>query len=347
MMAKETIKVYKEVQKALKILVIKISALGDVILAVPSLRALREKFPQAHIAVLTAQVYRLVLARCPYIDEVLEFPFRSKGSQGLWRESSCLRKADFDIVCDLQNNRKSHMLAYLSGCNRRYGYDNGKFSFLLNKKAKDKGPVLSPVKHQARTLALLGIDSVREDLELTPGDDDEIWARDFISRQRKNESTTLIGINLGSSAAWPSKRWPLEKIAVLLDKIYDAGMEVVLTGKGKDRRLIKKLSQLCKNPFVDAVDKTKVMQLACLIKRCSVYITSDSAPLHLAYAMKTPVVALFGPTDSRRHALAGPEQVVIKKDLACSPCYKRRCRDHRCMNEITPEEVFKAVKRLL
>jgi len=346
-MAEETIKVYKEVQKGLKILVIKISALGDAILVIPSLRALRKKFPQAYIAVLTAQAYQPILQKCPYIDEVLKFPFKSKGPQGLWRESSLLREADFDIVVDLQNNRKSHILAYLSGCNKRYGYDNGKFSFLLNKKIKETTSALSPVKHQARTLGLLGIDSVREDLELWPSDDDEIWARDFISRHKKNESSALIGINLGSSAAWPSKRWPLERIAVLLDKLYDAGMEVMLTGKGKDRRLIKRLSQICKNPFIDAVDKTKIMQLACLIKRCSVYITSDSAPLHLAYAMNTPVVALFGPTDSRRHTLSGPEQVVIKKGLACSPCYKRRCREHSCMNDITPEEVFKAVKRLL
>ena len=89
------------------------------------------------------------------------------------------------------------------------------------------------------------------------------------------------------------------------------------------------------------------MQLACLIKRCRVYITSDSAPVHIASAVKTPLVALFGATDPRRHTILSSRQIIIKKDIACSPCYKRRCRKHSCMEEITVEEVFEAVKVLL
>jgi len=345
-MADKTIKVYQEVQKSLKVLVIKISALGDVILAIPSLRVLREKFSQAHITAVVSQSYQSITAGCPYLDQVITL-LPKVSYLDIWRTSSELRKADFDLVVDLQNSRKSHILGFLSGATRRYGYDNGKFSFLLNHKIKDKKTPLSPIRHQAQALALLGIKSVKENLELWPQEEDETWAREFIAKHRKNTSTQLIGINLGASPKWPSKRWPLEKFAALLDKARDSKLEVVITGDSKDKRLVKKLRTLSKSSFIDASGKTNIMQLACLIKRCSVYITSDSAPLHLAYAMRTPVVALFGPTDPARHALLGAQQLIIKKDTSCAPCYKRSCREHSCMNEIEVEKVFKAVKRLL
>jgi lipopolysaccharide heptosyltransferase II len=347
-MVEKTINVYVEAQTKSKILVIKLGALGDIILAGPSLRALREKFPRAHISVLVKQAYRPILENCPYINEVLELPSSGKKYyEDIWHISSLLRKTGFDMVVDLQNSRKSHILAYLSACNRRYGYDNGKFSFLLNKKVSSLKQPLSPVKHQARTLALLGIESVRDDLELWPDRNDEIWADDFFKEHKKDEAVPLIGINLGASPQWPSKRWNVEKFAALLGKIQDARMRVVFTGKGADKGLLKSLKQLCPNYFIDAVDKTSFTQLACIIKRCDVYISSDSAPLHIAYAVKTPVVALFGPTDWRRHTMENVRQVVVKKEVSCGPCYKRQCRKHTCMEEIAVEEVFAAIKKLL
>ncbi|MBL7085218.1 MAG: lipopolysaccharide heptosyltransferase II [Candidatus Omnitrophica bacterium] len=346
-MAQRTIKVYEEALTTLKILVIKLSALGDVILAIPSLAALRENFPQAHIAVLTGAPFSSILQNCPYVNQIIEFPLGKRGFGALCQASSLLRRLDFDIVVDLQNSRRSHILAYLSACNRRYGYANGKWGFLLNRKVKEVKTSLSPVKHQARTLSLLDIKSVKEDLELWPKAGDEAWAEDFLKKHKKVKDTSLIGINLGASAAWCSKRWPLERFAALLDKMQDAKMQVLITGKAGDKELAKDLREVSRAHFINAVDETQVLQLACLIKRCDAYITSDSAPLHIAYAMKTPVVALFGPTDPRRHAIASTKQVVIKKDLPCSPCYRRHCRKHSCMQEISTEEVFEAVKRLL
>ena len=346
-MAERTIRVYEEVQASLKILVIKLSALGDVILAMPSLAALRENFPQAHIAVLTGAPFGSILQNCPYVNQIIEFPLGNRGFAALRQVSSLLRRLDFDMVVDLQNSRRSHILSFLSACNRRYGYDNGKFSFLLNRKVKELGSPLSPIQHQARTLKLLSIESVKEVLELWPQQTDEAWAKSFINKHKKDKGASLIGVNLGASIRWPSKRWAVEKFAALLDKMQDAGMEVVVTGKDKDKELLKRLTQLTKNQFIDAVDKTSIMQLACLINHCRVYITSDSAPLHIAYAMKTPVVALFGPTDPRRHAIVNAKQALIKKKINCSPCYKRRCRRHECMEEISIDEVFNAVKELL
>lgn len=346
-MAERTITVYEEVKDSLKILVIKLSALGDVILIGPSLRALRKNFSTAHITILVGQPYRSIIQNCPYIDEIIEFSLERKDYKEIWRTSSLLRRLDFDIVVDLQNNRRSHLLAYLSASSRRYGYNNGKFSFLLNRKVKETKLPLSPIRHQARTLELLDIESVEENLELWPREKDWSWAENFLKKYKKGKTAPLIGINIGASVAWPSKRWEIEKLAILINKLYETGMEVVITGKGEDKRLTQSLSRLSKSHFIDAVDKTRVLELACLIRHCNVYITTDSAPMHIAYAMKTPVVALFGPTDPGRHTILSTRQIIIKKDISCSPCYKRRCRKHSCMQEISPEEVFEAVKQLL
>ncbi|MFH1245580.1 MAG: lipopolysaccharide heptosyltransferase II [Candidatus Omnitrophota bacterium] len=347
-MVDKTINVYNEALAVLKILVIKWAALGDIILISPSLRALREKFPQAHISVLVASSFKALLESCPYVNQVIELDVNDKSYKNVWHISILLRKYNFDMVVDLQNNKKSHLAAYLSGCNKRYGYDNGKFSFLLNKRVKEDKFPLSPVKHQARALGLLGITDVKEDLELWTREEDCLWAENFLAQFKKKNSAPLVGINPGSSAAWISKRWPVQKFAALLEKIHDEGMEIVVTGKDEDSVIVTRLKKVSRVPFIDAVGLTSIGQMACLIKHCSVYVTSDSAPLHISYAVQTPVVALFGPTDPRRHTLDYPAQVIIRKDLDCSPCYRRICPGkHHCMNDISVECVFAAVKKLL
>jgi len=99
--------------------------------------------------------------------------------------------------------------------------------------------------------------------------------------------------------------------------------------------------------IINACGKTAINQLACLIKRCAVFICADSAPLHVAASQGVPIVALFGPTDPRRHLPPARKYAVIKKDLPCSPCYKSRCKTRKCMVLIRPQEVLEAIEQLL
>jgi heptosyltransferase-1 len=125
-------------------------------------------------------------------------------------------------------------------------------------------------------------------------------------------------------------------------------IRVVITGTEKDILVANALLGSSRQAkIINACAKTSVNQLACLIKRCSVYISADSSPLHIAAAMGTPFVALFGPTDSRRHLPPAKDFIVLKKDLSCSPCYKTKCRRKSCLEAITPEEVLGAVNALL
>ena len=348
-MMERTIAVYEEAMKKANILVIKISAIGDVILSVPSLRAIRQKYPDASIKVLVGLRAREVLDGCPYIDDriVCDLKGRDAGMRGLFGLGARLRKECFDIVIDLQNNRTSHLLAFLSLAGRRYGYENGKWSFLLNNRIKDDAPYLDPLEHQFRTLALAGVRPSDRRLELWPSAHDENQAGKFISDNWAGGVKELIGINVRASSRWLSKNWPPPFIAELCDRLArERGARAVLTGSAEDAELAGAIARNARSKPLVAAGKTSVMELAALMKRFRVYLTPDSAPMHVAAAVGTPFVALFGPTDERRHLAAGGERRVLcrRGDARCSPCYSPVCRKKvSCMKRITVDEVMAAI----
>ncbi|MCX5666249.1 MAG: lipopolysaccharide heptosyltransferase II [Candidatus Omnitrophica bacterium] len=350
-MMTKTLAVYEEALKAVNILVIKMSAIGDVILSVPSLRAIRSKFKDAHIKVLVGLQARDVLDGCPYINGkiVCDFNGKDRGLSGLWKIGAGLRKQCFDIAIDLQNNKKSHILSFLSMAPLRYGYDNGKFSFLLNNGIKDDAPYLDPIEHQFRVLKSAGVKPADKRLELWPSPSDAERIDALFQENWIKPSHSLIGINVRASSRWNSKNWPAKRIAELCDKLAkELNMRVVLTGTKEDALYIGKIKGLTASKPVVAAGRTAVMELASLIKKCKAYITPDSAPMHIASALGTPFIALFGPTDPVRHVAPSKDHIVIKKDLKCSPCYNPNCsKGYKCMNSIEVEEVFTAVKNIL
>ncbi len=347
-MVERNIRIYKEALSSKRILVIKMSALGDVVLAIPSLKALREKFPRAHISVLVGLQCRQVLQRCPYINEIITYDNREKRNLSeMFRLLRRLQRGNFDIVIDLQNNRRSHIFGFLSFAPQRYGYDNKKFSFLLSYKVKEKKISLPPLKHQLGTLNMLGIKTVTPQLELWPSSFDFDWAETFLENQWLAKGQKLVGINVSASARWLTKSWSLEKFAQLANLLAAEHIRVVITGTPADRKIAQRLRQISGAKPIDACGKTSLMQFACLLKHCRVFLTSDSAPMHIAAAMKVPFVALFGPTDPQRHLPPAKDIIVIKKLLECSPCYQRRCRKITCMKRISVEEVYQAIKQFL
>lgn len=350
-MAARTVAVYEEALKVARVLVIKLSAVGDVILAVPSLRAIRQKFKDAVIKVLVGLQAREIIDRCPYVDDriVCDFKGRDRGMKGLMRLGQALRKENFDIVIDLQNNRKSHMLAFLSFALARYGYDNGKLSRLLNRRIKNDAPYLNPVEHQFRVLKLAGVKPQDERLELWPSEADERYALDLLRENWVTISQGVAGIHVRASARWATKNWPPEYIADLSDKIASGfNMRVVLTGSKEDAPLAQAIARRARSKPIVAAGRTSIMELACLIKHFKVFLTPDSAPMHIAAAVGTPFIALFGPTDPSRHLAPAERCIVMKKALECSPCYKPTCsKDYKCMKKITVNEIFEAMKPFL
>jgi len=349
-LVQNTLNVYKEALENYRLLILKFSALGDVILSSAALRAIREKFKGHKISLLVGEESKDVLLRCPYVDElmVLDLKCKDKGFRRLLEIGKGLRQKNFDIVIDLQNNRKSHILSFLSRSINRYGYDNKKFGWLLNNRIKDQKDPVDPVTHQFRVLKMLGIDMVNPYLELWPSEEDKLYIDDMLNAEWLSENQRLIGLNLSASQRWICKNWPLTQMAKLCDELGCKEIRIVITGTENDLALANELMGMVKNTkIINACGRTTINQLACLIKRCAVYISPDSSPLHIAAAVNTPFVALFGPTDHRRHLPPAKNFIVIKKDLPCSPCYKPRCKNNECMKLINHVEVLEAVQKLL
>ncbi|MFH1478940.1 MAG: glycosyltransferase [Candidatus Omnitrophota bacterium] len=343
-MAERTIKVYEEAIDKKRILVIKLGAIGDVILSVPSLKLLRNNFPNAFISVLVGNESRHILKKCPYIDDIILYDNRSSSNiRSLVKISNTIRSKGFDMSIDLQNNKISHFIAWFSFIPMRSGYDNKKLGFLLNNGIKYLNIASGPIEEQFRILKKAGCDtsSASRRLELWPSREDFLYVDNFLKSEWIGEGQVLIGINIGGS--WKTKRWPKRNIARLIDMFASKHIRVVITGAENEKALAEELKCITKSKIIDAVSKIDILQLASLIKRCKVYITGDSAPMHIASAMGVEFIALFGPTDPRRHVEPTAKAAVIKKDLACAPCYRSKCKNIICMDKISVDEIYRLV----
>ncbi|MCK4852481.1 MAG: glycosyltransferase [Candidatus Omnitrophica bacterium] len=345
-MLRSTVEVYENVLNMKEILILKTSSLGDVILSVPSIRAIRKRFPGALIKILVDVKYRKVVERCPYIDEVIvcDFKGRDRGP-GLLKPAERLKSEGFDISVDLQNSRRSHLLAFLGAIPERYAYDNHKLSFLANRKIRlPQGP-LGPVEHQARILRLLGIHSFEKHLELWPDKESDEWVSRFLEANWVKKGQKLVGISMSASKKWRTKNWGISCFQRLSEMLArEHGIRVVLLGTADDMPGAEEFVRTTAAKPINAVGKTDIPGLISLISRCNALVAGDSAPVHIAAAVGTPFVALFGPTDPGRHLPPAKSFRVINKKMECSPCYKRICpRAHECMTAIQPRDVVDAL----
>jgi lipopolysaccharide heptosyltransferase II len=360
-MVERTLDVYEECLARPRVLVWKLGALGDVILATPSLRAIRRTFPEGQLTLAVGHGAYQAVGRCPYLSDFIVYDPNGK-DRGLWRQAAFIRRlarTGFDISIDLQNSRRTHLLAWLAGIPVRIGFRR-KLGWLCNRGVRLPRVVLAPVAHQfhllrqaippqAVTGAREGFSPDGERLELWPGPLDEQAAERLLQGVTRVGGRALVGVHPGGSGRWQTKRWDLERWAQLCDALGGQNVQVVVTGGPEEEALAASLLKLTRVPPLVLTGRTSLMELACVIKRCGAFVAHDSSSLHVAAAVGTPAVALFGPTDPRRHLPPAFEGTVIKKDVFCSPCYSPRCRTitHACMSRIGVEEVLRAVLGLL
>ncbi len=344
-MVERTLAVYDECLHKPRIAIWKLSALGDVILSTPSLRAVRRRYPEAHLALIVGRSAYEAVAHSPYLNDCVIYNPASKerGPRGAWAFARRLRREAFDLSIDLQNSRRTHLLAWAAGIPVRVGYHR-KFGAALNRGVRLPRVVLAPVAHQQYLLRQAGIEPSGDELELWPSTQDEAVARTLLPDPEVPGQAT-VGLHPGGSGRWKTKRWDLGRWAQLADALARQGLRVVITGGPGEQGLAEAMgSQMTSKPLV-LVGRTRILELACVIKRCQAFVAHDSSPLHLAAAMGTPTVALFGPTDPRRHLPPGFKGQVIKRDVFCAPCYSATCRTvtHACMQRIAVADVLGAV----
>ena len=344
-----TLGVYEKALASKSMLVFKMSSLGDIILSVPSLRAVREKFRGFSLKVLVDARFREVLEGCPYIDEIItcDFRVRDKG-KGFWMLAERIRSEDFDVSLDLQNNRRSHLLAFLGAIPERYGFDNGKWSRLLNRKVGLPKKAIDPLSHQLHVLKAMGIKSLEKRLELWPSPDGMGWAEEVLRKGWLQPGQKIVALSLSASRRWRSKNWGIDKMLELADMLAkEKSIRVVLVGSNESMDDAAEFMRRSTAKPINAVGKTGIAELIGLLKRCDALIAGDSAPMHIAAAVGTPFVAIFGPTDPARHLPPCDRCRVFAKKARCSPCYRPACSKMRCMTNIKPREVFEAVMGII
>jgi lipopolysaccharide heptosyltransferase II len=262
-----------------------------------------------------------------------------------------LRREGFDVSVDLQNTKWTHLLAALASIPNRFGFRRGNFGFLMNRQDSHFDVVDSPVKHQFRILSKLGIKNLDERLELWPEPSSEERIGKLLSERGAGESSKLVGFAVGASRSWPSKCWPLEyyqQLARLL--IQHEQCHIVLIGAEAGASQASEWVREDKDKILDLIGKTSLLDLVSLIKKLNVLVTGDTAPLHVAAAVNTKVVTLFGPTDPKRHVPVAENIIVLARHLTCQPCYDGQCREEdklACLKKIPVEEVFKCVRKFL
>ncbi len=349
-MVERTAAVYDECLTKPNVLIWKLSALGDVVLSTPSLRAIRRQFPNGNVTLVTGRSAYDVVARCPHLNDIIIAGGRTglRGLQRQWTLLGRIRDGAFDLSIDLQNNRMTHLMAWLAGIPIRVGYRR-KFGRLLNRAVRLPRVVLAPIAHQHYLLGEAGIQPDGDALELWPSKAEAQRATQLLKADRTSDTQTVVGIHPGGSGRWKTKRWGLDRWARVCDALTHRNVLVVVVGGPEEALLGEELLRLTTTPPLVVIGQTTLMELACLIQRCDVFLAHDSSSLHLAAAVGTPTVALFGPTDARRHLPPSFIGQVIAKKVFCSPCYSPRCRTitHACMKQIGVDEVLSAVTALL
>jgi heptosyltransferase-1 len=326
-----------------RILILKPSSLGDIIHSLPTLAAIRERFPKAFIGWLVKQEWAGILDGHPCLDELLSFSFKLNSIGPMVRK---IRKHRFDLILDLQGLLRTGLLGYLSGTAVRIGFEDGReFSplFYTHRVKADKNN-LHAVDRYLLIARELGAKSDQKRFDIFLTEQDQARVQKMVRLACGDRPILAIH----TSARQEIKRWPPEKFAQLADKINQAGWGVpVFTGAKNDVQDISMIRERMKTGSVDLAGQTSLKELAVLLKMSRVLITNDSGPMHLAAAVGTPVVAIFGPTDPRKIGPYGKGHVVLQHTGECSACRTGRKGTHSCLEAISVEEVIETVKNLL
>ena len=331
------------------ILIIKPSSLGDIVHALPTARALRRLWPSASLSWLVKQRWAEVLDGNPDLDHVLAVDL----SIGGWPQTIRALRADrFDLVVDLQGLLRSGVLGWLSGARHRVGFSNGREGSPWFYTHTTPVPDLSV--HAVERYLLLArslgaatdpLSSASFPLPDDPAANTRIAA--LLATEGIPAGASFVALN--AAARWDTKRWPAESFAHVADRLQQSGAwRVVLIGSHDEEAVGRQVQGHMRTQPIDLVGKTTLKELISLLRRVRVLITNDSGPMHLAAALGTPVVAMFGPTDPIRTGPYGAGHEVLRAGIPCSPCFSRRCvnaNPMECLTTIAPEAVAAAAMR--
>lgn len=341
------------------ILIVKLSAIGDVVHTLPLLEVLRKNFPEARIDWVVEEESSELIKAHNAIDHVIVSRrkswqrrfFRKGDRSAVFREIIRflreLRSEEYELVIDLQGLLKSAILIGLSKGKRKIGASGGREGSPLvlterpypvdyNQHAVDRYLKMAEYLKCSQN-SWKGFIPIRES---------DRRSMDRIIHDNGLQNKIRVAIN--PMARWKTKLWEFSRFAILADRLQkELCCRVVFTGSRDDRADIAKIIDRMEEKPVNLAGQTSLKELAYLYSICRLLVTTDTGPMHIAAAMDCPVIALFGPTAPWRTGPYGKGHKVIREGVECSPCFKKRCTNMACMNNITADRVFEVVKQIL
>jgi heptosyltransferase II len=328
-----------------KILIRATNWVGDAIMALPALRAVRSRFPNAEITILARPYVAAIYKNQQVCDNMMFVDDKND----LVDE---LRAQRFDLALLLQNAFEAAWIAWRAGITERIGYARDGRSLLLTRAVAVPKLGEIPAHEQYYYLELLRragwLDSLPSEsfIKLNVPEDSRQHAEEFLLSARVQPGSLRIAIGAGASYG-SAKCWPPDRFAALANRLQaQAQADVILFGTSTEASVSSAIAAGMSHPPIDLTGKTSIDDLPALLSKCHLFIGNDSGAMHVAAAVGLPVVAVFGPTDPFGTAPVTPHCSVVQEKPHCSPCFLRRCpTDHRCMTRVTPDAVEAAARQ--
>ena len=345
-----------------RILLIQLSAIGDTILAIPTIRAIRNRYPNAHLAMVASSINLQYLEGCPYIDQRIPCRLETvmKSPRNLIAFIMALRRQKFDWAIDFEHwPRFSALIAYGSGASRRIGFRSAAQHrhFLFSDVVKHV-PGQHEVVNFLRIAELLECPMRGQDLEVWLKRADQEWVTEFFDEMDIDSNRPVIAIHPEAGRRdEPRRRFPQDRyvaVANALIERYQA--QIILTGTPSEIELSQQIASQAGPPCIVAAGKTDINQLAALFANADFVICGNCGPMHLAAAAGTPVVALHGPTNPLQWGPWGTGHTILHVDVPCSPClnlgFEYGCSAFSdgtspCMHTIQIDEVLEVCEKYL
>ena len=343
-----------------KILIINLGGIGDFLLSTPALRALRILYPKDEISILISlKVYELA-EDSPYIDNAYSFDIGYGGIIHFGKILNntkvllTLRKEHFNLAINMRtlvsetSAKKIKLLLDIIKPQKRVGRDTEGRGYFFDIKIPETGWAEKyEMEYDIDTVKALGgrVNDRTIDLNIEKKSIEKV-AR-ILEKNNISKDTILIGIHPGGM---PSRRWPIENYSYMINEVYrNISCRFVISGGRDEIDLVNKLSRSTNIEIINLVDELNIQELAALIKRCSLFVTNDTGPMHIAAVLKTPLVAIFGPGDIIRFnpRNISDKAIVLYKKVECAPCNRVSCNDLKCLEIISSREVVEAVLKMV
>ncbi len=337
-----------------RILIARTDRVGDVLLSTPVIKALRDKYPHAYIAMMVSPYTKEIVEGNPYLDEVIIYDkdAKEKSWLGSIKFALNLKQKKFDLALILHPTNRVHLVAFFSGIPRRIGYHR-KMGFLLTDRIKHTKQLgeKHELDYNLGLLAHLGITPQDKELYIPLRPEAEKWVESLFRQEGIKETDRLLAIHPGASC--PSKVWPNERFAQVADRLIEKyGFKTLIISGPKDTKKAELALANMRSPAINLAGKTSLSQLASLLKRCALFISNDSGPVHIASSVDTPVIAIFGRGQKglspKRWGPVGKKDRYLHKAVGCIECLAHNCKkEFACLKAISVDDVLAAADTIL